>query len=469
MSDMERSAEDLGATTNRSPKFKLEQVSQGPVSIKVVGIGGCGSNIVDYMVKSDIASVTFITVNTDAQALDACNSPFKLRLGERVTQGFGTGSNPELGRDAALENTEEISELLNDADMVYLTLGLGGGTGTGAAPVIASLAKQMGALTLAAAVKPFAFEGKRRTQIAESGLKDLLEQVDTAIVIPNERLFEQMDTGSSFFDGFQMANMIATQTLVGITDLITKPGVMNNDFADLRAIFSDAGLAVMGAGQAAGRDAAIQASREAIGSPMMDHEGLSRASKILVNISGSEKFGMHDAREALQLIHREIASDAELKVGVVRDDTLKEDVRVMVIASSFSHEPLPPPTGRLDIESEAKPRFPRGESTWKGRATVQQRHVEPTPARVEEPQPPAPTERAPASPPVAAREPEQRAEPVEPPTPTPPVRQEPETVRQTSAPRFDRRLPNGHPDPGHRGDEPTLPKSNFFRRRPFFS
>lgn len=344
-------------------KFTLEEVPGSAISIKVIGVGGCGGNIVDFMIESGVGCVDFACVNTDEQALESCRAPFKLRMGQRVTQGYGTGSNPEIGREAALENTEELTELLDDADMVFLALGLGGGTGTGAAPVIASLAKQMGALTIATAVKPFSFEGKRRTQTADAGLDTLLEQVDTAIVIPNERLLDQIEAGSGFFDGFRVANQIATQTLEGITDLITETGIMNSDFADVRAVFQDAGIAVVGSAQSSGREAAMQAARDAIGGPVMEHEGLSRASKVLVNITGSGQFGMHDASEALQLIQREIATEADLTVGVVRDDSMGEDVRVMMIASGFTQEAFRIPSRHN--ESSASSPFAQREPAWK--------------------------------------------------------------------------------------------------------
>ncbi len=360
-----------GASETRADdglKFTLEEVPSSSISIKAIGIGGCGGNIVDCMIDSGLGCVDFVCVNTDEQALEICRAPYKLRMGQRVTQGYGTGSNPEVGREAALENTEELTELLGDADMVFLALGLGGGTGTGAAPVIASLAKQMGALTIAAAVKPFSFEGKRRTQTADAGLDMLLEQVDTAIVVPNERLLDQIETGSGFFDGFRVANQIATQTLEGITDLITKTGIMNSDFADVRAVFQDAGIAVVGSAQCDGRDAAVQAAREAIGSPVMEHEGLSRAGKVLVNITGSGHFGMHDASDALQLIQREVAGDSDLTVGVVRDDSLDEEVRVMLIASGFGREALSLPSKYK--EEPAGPQFSQRESAWQAQGVA---------------------------------------------------------------------------------------------------
>ena len=359
-----REAEDAEEPRSEALRFTLEAVPDSAVTVKVIGIGGCGGNVVDFMMDNGVSGVDFSCVNTDEQALNGCRAPFKLCMGKRVTQGYGTGSDPEVGREAALENTEELTELLGDADMVYLALGLGGGTGTGAAPVIASLAKQMGALTIALAVKPFAFEGKRRMRTAEKGLDTLLEQVDTAIVVPNERLLEQVEAGSGFFDSFLAANRVATETLVGITDLITKAGIMNCDFADVRALLEDAGAAFVQSSERGGRDAAMQAARDAIGSQAMEHGGLARATKVLVNLTGSGQFGMHDASEAIQLIQREIAEDADLTVGVVRDDSKGENVRVTMIASGFAEDAFAAP------QASSEPRAGRPASPWDSERVV---------------------------------------------------------------------------------------------------
>lgn len=460
--------EPTGVGALEGVQFTLEEAPQAAISIKVIGLGGCGGNIVDYMMDAGVGHVEFACVNTDEQALARCRAPFKLRIGQRVTQGYGTGSNPDIGREAALENTEDLTELLGDADMVFLALGLGGGTGTGAAPVIASLAKQMGALTLAAAVKPFSFEGKRRTQTAELGLISLMEQVDTAIIIPNESLLEQIDTGSGFFDGFRVANEIAMQTLEGITDLITKTGIMNSDFADVRAVFQDAGIAVVGSAQAAGREAALQAAREAIGSPVMEHEGLSRASKVLVNITGSGQFGMHDASDALQLIQREIAREADLTVGVVRDEAMGEDVRVMLIASGFALEAFrsTPPKRKETPE----PRYQR-ERTWKSESVgglMGSDHGLPKASSSVEP--------------AVISQPAQSQEEVFPPViePPEPVTQPPApepVAMETEAPQHEASNPSPYDfmSPTNvravedEGDESqTMTRPSFFRRRSFF-
>lgn len=468
MTELEsRLSEPTGGGKEDSVKFTLEEAPQSAISIKVVGLGGCGGNIVDFMMDTGVEHVEFACVNTDEQALQRCRAPMKLRIGQRVTQGYGTGSNPDVGREAALENTEELTELMGQADMVFLALGLGGGTGTGAGPVIASLAKQMGALTIAAAVKPFVFEGKRRSQTAEAGLAALLEQVDTVIIIPNESLLGEIEPGSGFFDGFRVANKIAMQTLEGITDLITKTGIMNSDFADVRAVFQDAGIAVVGSAQCAGREAALQAAREAIGSPVMEHEGLSRASKVLVNITGSGQFGMHDASDALQLIQREIGREADLTVGVVRDESMGEDVRVMLIASGFEQEAFRPPPKRKET-TEAH--FQR-ERSWKSETAgglLGSDHGLPQSSSVVQPRP------APQARPLAAVPPQEEvhAQVVEAPEPEAEM---PERVPVEAEP-LDRQVGSPYdfvPSPTVRAEDDadesqTMTRPSFFRRRSFF-
>ena len=363
-------------------KFVLEEMPSNRVSTKVIGVGGCGGNIVDYMIEQGLGGVDYISLNTDEQALKRCNAPVKLQIGNRVTQGYGTGSNPEVGREAALENTEELTELLGEADMVFIAAGLGGGTGTGAAPVVGSLAKQMGALTIAVAVKPFAFEGKRRSRVADEGFESLLEQVDTAIEIPNERLLAQIEAGSGFFESFRVANHIATETLQGITDIITRPGVMNSDFADIREVLQEAGVAMVGSAERDGRDAAAQAARDAIDGLMVDNGGLKKARKVLINITGSSQFGMHDASEALQYIQNEFDEEAEIIIGTVKDDQLSEQVRVMVVASGFRQDKFRLHS-RKPVEDSQGP-FSRSDSYWPTDDTAEPAAME----EVGEPEPP---------------------------------------------------------------------------------
>ena len=358
-------------------KFILEQVPRNSLCIKVVGIGGCGGNVLDTLIANEVDQVDYVAVNTDEQALESCCASTKLQIGLRTTQGHGTGSNPDVGKQAALENTEDLTELLSGADMVFLVTGLGGGTGTGAAPVIASLAKQMGALTVATVIKPFAFEGARRTRIADEGLERLVENVDTAIVIQNEKLLNQVETGTGFFEGFQVAHQIVSDTLKGITGILGNRGIMNTDFADVRTVLEEGGMAAVGTAQRSGRDAAMQAARDAIASPVMESEGLVKARKVLINITGSAKFGMHDATEALQLIQREVSSDADLIIGVVQDDSMGEMVRVMMIASGFAQQNFqlrPENEGRVVVPSDTRP-----QSTWQSERAVDLMDTEPLP------------------------------------------------------------------------------------------
>lgn len=358
-------------------KFVLEQLPKTSICIKVVGIGGCGGNVLDTLIANGIGQVEFVAVNTDEQALESNSAATKLQIGLRTTQGHGTGSNPEVGKQAALENTEDLTELLSGADMVFLVTGLGGGTGTGAAPVIASLAKQMGALTVATVIKPFAFEGARRARIADEGLDRLVENVDTVIVIQNERLLTQVESGTGFFEGFQAAHQIVSDTLQGVTAILGNRGIMNTDFADVRAVLEEAGMAVVGTAQRSGRDAAMQAARDAIASPVVEAEGLVRARKVLINITGSAKFGMHDATEALQLIQREVSSDADLIIGVVQDDAMGETVRVMMIASGFAQENF-----QLRAENEGQAMAPsdtRPQPSWQSERAVDLASSDPLP------------------------------------------------------------------------------------------
>ena len=369
--------EDVQEPRDEGVKFILEQLPRNAICIKVVGIGGCGGNVLDTLIANGIDQVDYVAVNTDEQALESCSAPTKLQIGLRTTQGHGTGSNPDVGKQAALENTEDLTELIGEADMVFLIAGLGGGTGTGAAPVIASLAKQMGALTVATVIKPFAFEGARRTRIAEEGLDRLVENVDTAIVIQNEKLLNQVESGTGFFEGFQAAHQIVSDTLQGITGILSKRGIMNTDFADVRAVLEEGGMAAVGTAQRSGRDAAMQAARDAISSPVMESEGLARARKVLVNITGSTKFGMHDATEALQLIQREVSSDADLIIGVVQDDAMGEMVRVMMIASGFAQQNFqlrPENEGRATSASDT-----RHQSSWQSERAVELLNTDPLP------------------------------------------------------------------------------------------
>lgn len=381
MRNQSSTSSDRPAGAGPAAKFTLEQVPSGRVTVKVVGVGGCGGNIVDHMIKTGVEGVDFCAVNTDEQALDNCLAPTKVLIGRRVTQGYGTGSNPDVGREAALEDTEDLTEMLGDVDMVFLVIGLGGGTGTGAGPSVAALAKQAGALTVAAAVKPFEFEGPRRANVGNEGLDNLVAQVDTAVVVENQRSLDHIDAGSGFFENFKMADQCVLETLKGITDIIMKPGIMNSDFADVRAVLGEAGLAVVGSSMRSGRDAAVHAARDALASSSFEQGGLSKANKVLISVTGSDQLATHDATQALGLVQRELAPDVNMIIGIVQDDSLAESVRVLVIASGLYHEGF-----KLDPTDDAPEAFPQAEpfppavpsaGTWHSETPVEVLDTEP--------------------------------------------------------------------------------------------
>ncbi len=270
--------------------------------IKVVGVGGGGSNAVARMMNEGLTGVEFHILNTDVQALNASPVPNKLAIGSKVTNGLGAGSDPGLGRQAALEDTERIIEVLEGADMVFVTAGLGGGTGTGAAPVVAALAKELNALTVAVVTKPFGFEGPRRMKQADRGLSEIGGTVDTVITVPNDRLLELVPRGTSFFEAFRTADDILRQAVQGISDIITTPGLINRDFSDIRSIMLGMGYAMMGTASASGENASIEAARQAISSPLMEEGGVKGARGVLINITGSSRLSLHDVNEACSLI-----------------------------------------------------------------------------------------------------------------------------------------------------------------------
>ncbi|MGB6192541.1 MAG: cell division protein FtsZ [Terracidiphilus sp.] len=302
--------------------------------IKVIGVGGGGGNAVNRMIQAGLEGVEFIAANTDVQALKLSHAPVKLQLGVRLTSGLGAGANPDVGRRAALEDSEKIIEALEGADMVFVTAGLGGGTGTGAAPVIASLASEMGILTVAVITRPFAFEGKRRLQQAERGLKELLESVDTMIVIPNEKLLAvAKDTG--FFESFRIADDVLRQGVQGISDIITIPGLINRDFADVKTTRAGMGHAVMGTAVRAGENRAIEAAQAAMASPLLDAGAIDGARGILINITGSSSLKLSEVNEASTLIQSAAHEDANIIFGAVQDERMGDEVKITVIATGF--------------------------------------------------------------------------------------------------------------------------------------
>ncbi len=308
--------------------------TQRSARIKVIGVGGGGNNAVNRMIAAKVEGVEFIAANTDAQALESSNAPVKLQLGVKLTAGLGAGANPDVGRRAALEDSDKIIEALEGADMVFVTAGLGGGTGTGAAPVIASLASEMGALTVAVVTRPFGFEGKRRMMQAERGMQELLESVDTLIVIPNEKLLA-VAKDAGFFESFRIADDVLRQGVQGISDIITIPGVINRDFADVKTTMAGMGYSVMGTAQRSGPDRALEAAQAAMASPLLEAGAIDGARGILINITGSSNLKLSEVNEASTLIQDAAHEDANIIFGAVLDETMGDDVKITVIATGF--------------------------------------------------------------------------------------------------------------------------------------
>src|SRR5262245_29626360 len=327
--------------SNQSVKYLLEEGPPNGAVIKVIGVGGGGSNAVNRMIAAEVQGVEFIVVNTDLQALKMSNAPVKIQIGQKLTSGLGAGANPEVGRKAALEDTEKIIETLEGADMVFVTAGLGGGTGTGAAPIIASLAAELGALTVAVVTKPFGFEGKKRRLQADQGLAELKECVDTVITIPNERLLQTVQRGTSLQDSFRIADDILRQGVQGISDIIQIPGIVNVDFADVKAIMQGMGMALMGTGTSRGENRAVEAAQKAISSPLLEEASIQGARGVLLNITGSSHLGMHEVDEAAKIIQRAADEEANIIFGTVLDEDMGDDVKITVIATGFDKEPKP--------------------------------------------------------------------------------------------------------------------------------
>src|SRR5258708_490770 len=308
--------------------------------IKVIGVGGGGNNAVNRMIDSGMEHIEFIVANTDLQALRMSRAATKIQLGVKLTNGLGAGANPEIGRKAALEDSDKIIEAMEGADMVFVTTGLGGGTGTGAAPIIASLASEMGALTVAVVTKPFAFEGKRRMQQADRGVAELMDSVDTTIVIPNEKLLAvAQDAG--FFESFRVADDILRQGVQGISDIITIPGIINRDFADVKAIMARMGYAVMGTPSPSGAKPAIEAAQKSIASPLLETSAIDSARGILINITGSASLKLAAVQEPSGIIQNAADDDANIIFGAVMDEKMKDAVKITVIATGFRDEDRP--------------------------------------------------------------------------------------------------------------------------------
>ncbi|MEJ7745762.1 MAG: cell division protein FtsZ [Luteimonas sp.] len=316
--------------------FELIEKMAPNAVIKVIGVGGGGGNAVAHMVNSNVDGVEFITANTDSQAIKNCGAKLQLQLGTNVTKGLGAGANPEVGRQAALEDRERIMDALAGADMVFITAGMGGGTGTGAAPVVAQLAKEMGVLTVAVVTKPFPFEGRRRMQVALKGIEELSQHCDSLITIPNEKLITVLGRNATMIQAFRAANDVLQGAVQGIADLIVRPGLINVDFADVRTVMSEMGLAMMGTGAARGDDRAQAAAESAIQNPLLDDVNLSGANGILVNITAGPDFTMAEFDEVGRTIENFAAEDATVVIGTVLDPEMQDEVRVTVVATGLN-------------------------------------------------------------------------------------------------------------------------------------
>jgi cell division protein FtsZ len=353
----------------RRPLFELEETPQA-AKIKVIGLGGGGSNAVSRMINAQFTGVDFIVANTDSQALRASPAPIKLHLGAKLTQGLGAGSNPAIGRDAALEDPEQITRLLEGADMVFITAGLGGGTGTGAAPVVASLAKDLGILTVAVVTKPFHFEGRRRMQQAEAGQDELRVVVDTLITIPNQRLLAVVERGTALMDAFKVADSVLHQAVQGISDLILVPGLINLDFADVRTIMSGMGMAMMGTGVGRGEHRALDAAHKAVASPLLDDSSIDGAKGVLINFTGGPDLSLHEVEEAARIVQEAANDEANIIFGAVIDHSLGDEVRMTVIATGFpeKRESLTPSGKVVDLPRVSRAPSLATAGAWRRRA-----------------------------------------------------------------------------------------------------
>ncbi len=350
------------------PKFTLEEVSSSRLRVKVIGIGGCGSNVVDSIVASGVQTVELVALNTDRQALEASRAPVKLEIGARLTMGHGTGSNPDLGRQAALDDTEELGSLLSETDIVFLIAGMGGGTGTGATPVIASLAKQLSVLTIAFVVTPFEFEGHRRQQIAEDGLQSVVEQADTGITVPNDRLLDWVDAETEVSDGFRIAHRVIERVLTSVTAILNSRGILNVDFAHIQQIFQDGGTSIVGYGAATGSDAAVKAVRAAMAHPLMAVDSLSAASNVLVNLRVPKGFGMLDCTEALRIVQAEALADANLLVGIIASGAEDGAVEALLVGSGVHSDDF---GMRVQSVDSASPDETDGERDWRSELAIE--------------------------------------------------------------------------------------------------
>ena len=341
------------------PMFELEE-ARDSAKIKVIGLGGGGSNAINRMMEARFTGVEFIVANTDSQALRFSPAPLKIQIGARLTQGLGAGADPEVGKNAALEDREQIKKMLEGADMVFVTAGLGGGTGTGSAPIVAATAKELGILTVAVVTKPFAFEGRRRSQQAEQGLAELRGVVDTLITIPNQRLLAVVDRGTPLIEAFKVADTVLLQAVQGISDLILVPGLINLDFADVRTIMAGMGMALMGAGIGKGENRALDAAQKAVASPLLDETSIDGARGILINFTGGSDLSLHEVEEAARIVQEAAHEEAHIIFGAVIDPSLQDEVRITVIATGFSEKKeSSQPSGKVvDLPRPSRPGVP---------------------------------------------------------------------------------------------------------------
>ncbi len=316
---------------------ELNYMMDGTATIKVIGVGGAGNNAVNRMIEAGIKNVEFISVNTDRQALNLSKASSKIQIGEKLTRGLGAGANPDIGTQAAEESRAEIAEVLKGADMVFVTAGMGGGTGTGAAPIVAATAKELGILTIGVVTKPFTFEGKKRLAQAERGVASLKGKVDTLVVIPNDKLLQVIDRKTSIVEAFRMADDVLRQGVQGISDLISIPGLINLDFADVKTIMLNQGMAHMGVGRASGENRAEDAAKEAIQSPLLE-TSIEGAKGVIINITGGSDVGLHEANTAAELVQRNADPEANIIFGTVTDDSLGDEIQITVIATGFEKE-----------------------------------------------------------------------------------------------------------------------------------
>jgi len=318
--------------------FEIVEQIQLSARIKAVGVGGGGGNAINTMIGAGLQGVDFIVANTDLQALEGSGAEVKLQLGEKITQGLGAGANPEIGRQAALEDRDRLRDCLSGADMVFITAGMGGGTGTGGAPVIANVARETGALAVGVVTKPFIFEGKKRMRQAEDGLRELKENVDTLIVIPNQRLLSIAGKATTLLETFKMADGVLLQAVRGISDLIVTPGLINLDFADVRTVMVEMGFALMGTASASGENRAVEAAQKAISSPLLEDVSIHGAKGVLINITGGLDLSLHEVNEAASMIQNEAHDDANIIFGAVIDERLTDEIRITVIATGFGEK-----------------------------------------------------------------------------------------------------------------------------------